>query len=154
MDLFTSWRPIALVPTIIRWWEALRAPEVLRWHQKYRIEWDATNGRNGGAARTVWETLLEMERFNCHAGERDQGAIAPVLDLAQGFGRVGLPVVWAWATHFAFRRKILRVLRGYFEQERRVQFEGSAAETLQTITAILPGSKSSFCSCALCCRTL
>ena len=89
----------------------------------------------------MWETLLEMDRFNCHAGERDQGAIAPVLDLAKGFGRVSLPVVWAWATHFAFRRKILRVLRGYFEQERRVQFEGCAAEPLQTITAILPGSK-------------
>ena len=78
------------------------------------IEWDA---------RTEWATLEELERFNCHAGERDQGAIAPVLDLAQGFGRVSLPVVWAWATHFAFRRKILRVSRGYFQQERRVQFE-------------------------------
>ena len=38
-------------------------------------------------------------------------------------------------------RKILRVLCGYFEHERPVQFEGCVAEPLQTITAILPGSK-------------
>ena len=38
-------------------------------------------------------------------------------------------------------RKILRVLCGYFEHERPVQFEGCVAEPLQTITAFLPGSK-------------
>ena len=30
---------------------------------------------------------------------------------------------------------------GYFEHQRRVQFVGCVAEPLQTITAILPGSK-------------
>ena len=30
-------------------------------------------GRNGGAERTVWETLLEMERFGYNAGEMSQG---------------------------------------------------------------------------------
>ena len=38
-------------------------------------------------------------------------------------------------------RKILRVLCGYFEHQRTVQFENCVAEPLQTITAILPGSK-------------
>ena len=49
-----------------RWFvgrEALRAPEVAKWQQKYRVDWDATDGRNGGARRTVWESLMEMERF-------------------------------------------------------------------------------------------
>ena len=41
----------------------------------------------------------------------------------------------------AWARKIWRVLCGYFEHQRRVQFEGSVAGPLQTITAILPGSK-------------
>ena len=36
---------------------------------------------------------------------------------------------------------ILRVLCGYFEHQRRVQFEGCVAEPLQTITATLRGSK-------------
>ena len=41
----TSERPIAMMPRMIRWWEALWAPEVAKWQQK----WDATYGRNGGA---------------------------------------------------------------------------------------------------------
>ena len=68
----------------------------------------------------------------------EQGTVA-VLDLAKAFERVSLPVVWAWAKHFT--RKILRVLCGYFEHQRRVQLEGCAAEPLTTITAILPGYK-------------
>ena len=137
----TSERPIALMPTLTRWWEALRAPEVAKWQQKYRVDWDATDGRNGGAQQTVCEMLMEMERLNGKAKEEDQGAEALVLHLAKAFERVSLPVVWAWATHFSFPRKILRVLRGYFEHQRRVQFEGCAAESQRTITAILPGSK-------------
>ena len=86
----------------------------------------ATDGHDGGAERTVRETLLQMERFNCHAGETDQGAVALVLELAKAFDRVSLPVVWAWATHFNFPRQFLCVPCGYFEIQRRVQFEGCA----------------------------
>ena len=57
---FTRVRPIALMPTLIRWVEALRAPEVAKWQQKYRVDWDATDGRKGGAQRTVWEVLVEI----------------------------------------------------------------------------------------------
>ena len=112
-----------------------------KWQQKYRVDWDATDGRNGGAQQTVWEILTEMERFSGKAKEEDRGAVALVLNLAEACERVGLLVVWAWATHFSFPRKILRVLCGYFEHQRRVQFEGCATEPLRTITVILPGSK-------------
>ena len=132
---------VALKPTLIRWWEASRAPEVAKWQQTSRVDWDATDGRNGGAQRTVWDVLMEMERFNGKAKVEDQGAVALVLDLAKAFERVSLTVACAWATHFSFPRKILRVLCGYFERQRRVQFDGCAAEPLTTITAILPGSK-------------
>ena len=114
----TSGRPIALMPTLIRWCEAVWALEVVQWQQRYRIDWDATCGQNGGAQRTVWENLMEMEWFKYRAGEEDLGA-----------------------THFSFPRKILRVLCGYFEHQKRVQFEGCLAEPLRTITAILPGPK-------------
>ena len=110
----TSERLIAHVPALIRWREGLRAPEVAMWQQRYRIDGDASDGRHGGAQRTVWEILLEMERFKYRAGEDDLGAVALVLDLAKAFERVSLPVVWAWATHCSFARKILRVLCGYF----------------------------------------
>ena len=88
----TSERPIALMPTLIRWWEALRAPEVVKWQLKYRVDWDATGGRKGGAQQTVWEILMEMGRFDGKAKEREQGAVALVLDLAKTFERVSLCV--------------------------------------------------------------
>ena len=40
----TSERPSTLMPTLIFWWEALTAPEVAKWQQKYRVDWDATDG--------------------------------------------------------------------------------------------------------------
>ena len=89
-----------------------------KWQLKYRVDWDGTDGRNG-RQQTVWKILMEMERFNGKAKEEDQGALALVVDLAKVFERVGLPVVWAWATHFRFPRKILRVLCGYFEHQRK-----------------------------------
>ena len=110
LENVTSERPTALMPTLIRWWEALRALEVAKWQEKYRVDWDATDGRNGGARRTEWEVLMEMERFDGRAKAEEQGAVALVLDLAKAFERVTLLVVWAWATHFSFPRKILRVL--------------------------------------------
>ena len=85
-----------------------------KWQQKYRVDWDASDGRNGGAQQTLWEILMEMERFNGKAKEDDQGALALVRDVANAFERVSLPVVWVWATHFSFPRKVLRALCGYF----------------------------------------
>ena len=59
-----------------------------KWQLKYRVAWDATDGRNGGAQQTVWEILMVMERFDGKAKEEDQGAVALVLDLAKAFERV------------------------------------------------------------------
>ena len=78
--------------------------------------------------------LLKSKRRRSRSGGVGSG-------LAKAFKRVSFPVVWAWATHFSFPRKILRVLCGYFERQRREKSEGCAAEPLRTITAILPGSK-------------
>ena len=122
---------------LIRWWEALRAPKVAKWQQKYRVDWDATDGRNGGAQQTVWRMLMEMERFNYRSGEEDLGAVALLLELAKAFERVSLALVSAWATHFSLPRKMLPVLCGYLEHQRRVQFEGCVAEPSRTITATI-----------------
>ena len=138
--------------TLIRWCEALRAPEVAKWQQKNRVDWDATDGRNGGAQRTVWQVLMEMERFNGRVKAEDRGPVALVLDLSKAFERVSLLVVWAWATHFCFPSKILRVLCGHFEHQRRVQFEGCAAGPLTTITATLPGRSGVACFYAKFCQ--
>ena len=65
------------MPTLIRWWEALRALEVAKWQQKYRVDSDATDGRDGGAQRTMREFL-----FVLGVGCEVLGAVALVLDLA------------------------------------------------------------------------
>ena len=83
----------------------MRAPEVTRQHRQ-RVGWDATEGRNGGAERTVWETLLDMERFEYRASEKDPGAITLVLDMAEALERVSRPVAWAWAAQLNFPRKV------------------------------------------------
>ena len=88
----------------------------------------------GGAERTVWETLFEMERVDYRAGAKDPRAITLVLDLAKAPVRASLPDVWAWTTQFIFPRHVLRVLCGYFEHQKRVQFEKCFAEQRQTIT--------------------
>ena len=124
---FTSERPLALMPTLIRWWEALRAPGVTKWQQKCRMDWDATDGRNGGAQQTVLEILMEMGRFHGKAKEEHQGAVALVLHLAKAFELVSFLVVWVWATHFSFPRMILRVLCGHFEARTVRRMPGGAA---------------------------
>ena len=139
----TSERPIALMPTLLRWWEALRALEVTKCQQKYRVDWDATDGRNEGAQQTVWEVLMEMGRFNGKAKEEDQGASALVLNLAKAFERVSLLVVWAWTTHFSFPRKILRGVHS----SKDVRQSRSRPSRLSC-----HGGSRAACSCGLCCR--
>ena len=116
--IVTSERPIALMPTLIRRWEVLRAPEVAKWQLKCRVDWDATSGRNGGAQQTVWEILLETDRFNGGANEEDQGALALVLDVAKAVELVSLPVVWAWATHFSSQGRYCECCAGTLSTRR------------------------------------
>ena len=92
----TSERPTALMPTLIRWWEAQRVPELAKWQQKYRVDGDATDGRNGGPQHTYSVGSIHKN-----------GEMALVLDLAKAFERVSLLVVWAWATHFSFPKEDL-----------------------------------------------
>ena len=64
----TSERPIcahARDDSLVR---SFQEPEAATWQYKYRIEWDATDVRNGGAQRTVLEMLLEVEKLRYHAG--------------------------------------------------------------------------------------
>ena len=100
-----------------------------KWQQKYRVDWDATDGRSGGAQQTVWEILMEMKIFNGNAKEKDQGAVALVLDSAKAFERVSLLVVWTWATHFRVPK-----------------------EDLASALRLFRGPCGVSCCCALCCR--
>ena len=77
--------------------------------------------------------LLEMEKYNNNVEEMDRGAVTLVVGVATSF-REGTAqiVVWASAMHFGFPQRILQVLCGYFEHQRRVLLEGCVAGPLQT----------------------
>ena len=134
----TSERPIALMPPLIRWWEALRAPEVAKWQQKYRVDWDATDCRNGGAQQTVWEILTEMERFDGKAKDEDQGAVVLVLDLA--WRRHSSESAFLWCNALQLPKEDITgavwLLRA---PEASAVVRMCVAEPHRTITAILPG---------------
>ena len=116
--------------------------------------WDATGGRNGGAERTVWGTVLEMERFNNHAGKEDQGAIALVLDLAKAFERVSLQscghgrrISSSAGISCVCHAAVLNTGEGCSSKiARRNRSRPSRPFSL--------GQSEVACSCALCCRTL
>ena len=78
----TSEMTIVLLPTMIRWWEWLRAPTVQGRKKRSREKRDATEGYNGGAAGQVWEALLEMDKKICNV-EEDEGGVTSVVDLAE-----------------------------------------------------------------------
>ena len=86
-----SERPIALMPTLTRWWEAVRAPEVAKWQQKYRVEWDATDGRNGGAQRTVWKYCWKWRDPMEEQKKRIKVAVALVSGPSEGLRACQLP---------------------------------------------------------------
>ena len=133
----TSERPIALMPTLTPWWEALRASEVAKWQQKYRVDWDAIHGRNEGATNSLGKSDGDGEVQIPSSGRRSGSSglgvgpgERPRADQSSCGDALQLP-----------KEDLASVVRVYFEHQKRVQFEGCVAEPLRTSTAILPGSK-------------
>ena len=83
----TTERLIALMPTLIRWWGALRALEVAK-QQKYRVGWDATDGRNGGPSKRCGKFWWRWKDSMTKQKKKIKGASALVVDLAKAFERV------------------------------------------------------------------
>ena len=63
---------------------------MVKWPQKCRVDWDATDGRNGGAQCTVWEVLMEVQRISGKAKAENQGAVALVHSSESAFLWSGL----------------------------------------------------------------
>ena len=97
---------------------------------------------------------MEIKRFNCRAGEEDLGAVALVLDLAKAFERASLRVVRAWATHFGFPRKVLRVLCAATLSTRG---ECNSLDVWRSRSGpsrlSCQGQSGVACFCVLCCKT-
>ena len=107
------------------------ARQVSRWPERHRVGWDATDGCNGGAGRSVLETARDGDFIVVLARKTHERSRWHLIWQK-------LSSAWAWSTRFNLLRKMLRVLCGYFEHQRRVQFvEGCVAEPLKTIPSPL-----------------
>ena len=86
----TSARPIALLPTLKRWWEWLRASAC--------SEYDRD-------VRKGWETLLELETMDLEGlrverRQNGKGATALVVELAKAFEKIRRCAMWKWTMYF------------------------------------------------------
>ena len=85
------------------------------------------------------EVLLEMERSSGRAKAEDQGCCSLGSGPSEGL-RACQPLCGLGLGDALLLPKE-DLASEYFEHQRRMQFEGCAAEPHMTITAILPGSK-------------
>ena len=76
------------------------------------MERGAIHGRDGGAERIAWETLIVMKSCFLQGARNESGAITQVLDLVKTFEQVSLPVA-----HYNFPRLILRMLCAYLAHQ-------------------------------------
>ena len=113
----TCERPIALMPTLncslVGSFESTRSGKVAA---EIPRGWGRHGWSKRGSSTNGVGKIDGNGKFYGIDKEEDQGAVALVPDLSKAFERVSLLVVWAWATHFTFTRKVfiegaMRVLR-------------------------------------------
>ena len=102
---------------------------IQEWKKRRRVRWDATEGSDGGAERSAWAALLEMEKCNYVVEEAYQGQWIPKL-----LRKCRLK--WCMLR----RRTAVFLERVLFEY-----FVDTVSDVWQSITAILPGSKWWWC---------
>ena len=106
-------RPIGLLLSLIRVWEALRMPYIRAWCRKHQREWDWCNeGKAGEDA--VWETLLAQEADGNLDDPHAWVTAARVLDLVKAFEKVELLQVWRWGLYWEFPSEVLAVILTIF----------------------------------------
>ena len=98
------------------------------------------DGRHGGAERTVWDPLLEMKRFDYETSEMKQRTITVLLDLPQILGAGQSPYCVGFGDALESHKEDFAGVMRLLQAPAEGRFEGCVAESLQTITTILPGS--------------
>ena len=110
-----------------------------RWKNENLLE-NPPRRRKRAAARCKKQQIIDgcgnqsesrERKIIIKANELDVGA-ALLVDLAKACERLRLELVCRWAMQFDFPRQLPSFSRGYFEHQRRVQFDGCVAGRLQT----------------------
>jgi len=137
-------RPIGLLPSLIRLWEAVRVPIMQDWLRQYPRAWDCCAAGNT-CEGAVWETLLAHEADGIVDKPHQVVTATLIIDLVKAFERAQLQHVWEWGMYYNFPKALLAMILTYFGYARRLVVDGCVSEQLQTCTAIVAGSRFSVC---------
>ena len=128
-------RPIGVLATIMRLWEAIRKPVVWQWRSRNTRPYNwATAGRSAEAA--IWGQALKDDV----AKARGKVCGAVLYDLVKAYEYVKLELIWEAGIAMDFPLLILRLLLEGFAFLRVLIYRGTVAEGSATLSAILAGS--------------
>ena len=79
-----GYRPLVLLPSLIRLWEQARHGVLVDWQRNAERSWDATR-LQGGSEAAAWEALVMHEAGEGQAAGEDIAVASTVMDLAKAF---------------------------------------------------------------------
>ncbi len=127
-------RPIGVMPTMIRWWEKVRAEDVGPWREKNERSYNwACRGRC--AEDAVWRTTILDEV----ARARGWSSAATLLDLAKAFEHIPLQCVWQQGIKRGFPAVVLRLVLQSCAFPRRLLYRGAYSAVTSSLTAVVAG---------------
>ena len=128
-------RPIGVMASVIRLWEAARKPVIWQWRAKNARPYNwAAAGRSAEAAiwgQTVRDEVAQAKGKSC-------GAV--LFDLVKAYEYVRLELVWEAGMAAGFPALVLRLLMESFAFARTLIYRGALAKGITTLSAILAGS--------------
>ena len=128
-------RPMGVLATITRIWEAIQKPVVWRWRAANIRPYNwAAAGRSAEGA--IWAQTLEDEA----AIARGYQCGAVLFDLVKAYEMVKLELVWREGMAMGFPPLILRLALESFAFTRTLSYHGAVAEGVETLSAILASS--------------
>ena len=104
-----GYRPLVLLPSLIRLWEQARHGVLVDWQRNTERSWDATR-LQGGSEEAAWEALVMHEAGEGQAAGEDIAVASTVMDLAKAFETVSLVTAWRWCRHWGMNSAVLAVV--------------------------------------------
>ena len=127
-------RPVGLLPSLVRVWERIRKPVIVKWRRANQRDYGwMREGR--GAERSVWtQSVLEEP-----ARGKGCETASVLLDLVKAFEQVALSKVWKQGLKHKMPRKLLVLSLEACAFGRRLTYKGAVSGVAKTLSAILAG---------------
>ena len=130
-----GFRPIGLLPSLVRVAERCHADVLVEWERESRRPYDWA-AAGGGAEDAMWDQMLADE-----AVEENQCSATAVLDLEKAFEHVTAYGLWKYGPELGVKRQMLSFMISIFSMQRVVAFDGVVATVRsETFSAAVAGS--------------